>query len=138
MFGTTVTGITTRAKDRVERLYGYVNSTVAGLTGRVGSLEDWKAWIQGDTRGKLLYLTSRLEALSQHLNTVEKKCDDVADSKDATESLEAIRKMVDERMTQMEQQMVAIGNKVESVEKRVALIEQCVVELQQVVQQQLS
>ena len=101
LFWATVTGLKSRGGDGKMLIYSYIDSTVAAVKTRVGSLE---VWVQGEIR----HIWSIVDAIRGRLARVEERGDGTADAK----------------LTEVLTELALVRQQVQGLEQRVAAMEQ--------------
>ena len=101
LFWATVTGLKSRGGDGKMLIYSYIDSTVAAVKTRVGSLE---VWVQEEIR----HIWSIVDAIRGRLARVEERGDGTADA----------------RLTEVLTELALVRQQVQGLEQRVAAMEQ--------------
>ena len=101
LFWATVTGLKSRGGDGKMLIYSYIDSTVAAVKTRVGSLE---VWVQEEIR----HIWSIVDAIRGRLARVEERGDGTADAK----------------LTEVLTELALVRQQVQGLEQRVAAMEQ--------------
>ena len=122
LFWATVTGLKSRGGDGKMLIYSYIDSTVAAVKTRVGSLE---VWVQEEIR----HIWSIVDAIRGRLARVEERGDGTADAKltEVLTELALVRQQVqglEQRVAAMEQQQLEGRAAMEQLEGRAAMEQQ--------------